>query len=418
MEPQANGEWGRAYIHIDMDAFFAAIEVRENPQLKGKPVIIGGDPRGRGVVSTCSYEARKFGVHSAMSCSEAYRLCPQGIFLRGNYALYSAVSREIHAIFDEFTPLVLPLSCDEAFLDVTGMERLLGDPVTIAEKIRREIFERVRLTASAGVAGTMFVAKLASDLNKPDGLTVIRDDEVIERLAPLAVGRIWGLGKVGVRRVNALGIRTIGELQEWPEPELVGALGNIGGHLYRLCRGIDERVITPESEREKSVSNETTFPEDLLDLTELEKSLLYLADKVARRCRRYGLEGRVVQLKVKYSDFKQVTRRQSLDKFTASSQLIYDLVKRLLRTKTEAGMRPIRLLGVGLSGFSEDNAEGLRQASLFDAEAGSESELEQKMSEVDVATDLIAKKFSDTGLIGRATLVFDQQRQKHRKKEG
>ncbi len=416
MGEQSRNFWKKAIIHIDMDAFFAAIEVRDNPALAGKPVIIGGNPQSRGVVSTCSYEARKFGVHSAMSSSEAYRRCPQGIFIRGDHAKYAGVSRQIHAVFDEYTPLVQPLSCDEAFLDVTGVQRLFGSPPEIAEKIRRHIFSVVNLTASAGVAGTLFVAKIASDMNKPDGLTVIEDDEVMSRLAPLPVGRIWGLGKVGVKRVNELGIRSIGDLQNWPENELVGALGNIGSHLFRLCRGIDKREITGEMEREKSVSNETTFDSDILAFSELDRTLLYLSDKVARRCRKYGLEGRVVQLKVKYHDFKQVTRRVTLIRPTANSQIIYNTVKELLKEKTDAGLKPVRLVGVGVGSFTDDSAENGFQSSLFaDEPENRENKLGCKMQDVDKATDIIAAKFNNPGLIGRGTLMLDSKKGRKRK---
>ena len=188
-------------------------------------------------------------------------------------------------------------------------------------------------------------------------MTVIHDDEVLQRLAPLDVGRIWGLGKVGVKRVHAIGIKTIGDLQNWPEKELIGALGNIGGQLYRLCRGVDDREITGEIAKEKSVSNETTFSKDILDYTELRKSLLYLSDKVARRCRKYGLKGRVVQLKVKYFDFKQITRRITLPESIDNSQIIYNTVNNMLKEKTDAGTKPVRLLGVGLSGFAQGCSE-------------------------------------------------------------
>ncbi len=410
MSESGTRKWEKAIIHIDMDAFFASIEIRDNPELEGKPVIIGGDPKSRGVVSTCSYEARRYGVHSAMSCSEAYRRCPQGVFLRGSHERYSIVSKQIHAIFDEFTPLVMPLSCDEAFLDVTGMQRLLGEPEVIAKSIRKRIYDKVKLTASAGVAGTMFVAKIASDMNKPNGLTVIHDDEVLQRLAPLDVGRIWGLGKIGVKRVNAIGIKTIGDLQKWPKKELVGALGNIGGHLFRLCRGIDDREITGEIAKEKSVSNETTFSKDILDFAELKKTLLYLADKVARRCRKYELKGRVVQLKVKYYDFKQVTRRITLSESTDNSQIIYNTVNNMLIEKTDAGMKPVRLLGVGLSSFAESCLESVSQSCLFfEEEEDKLSLIDEKMAQVDKATDIIADKFKNSGLIGRGTLMLDDK---------
>ncbi len=416
MDEQNSGFWEKAIIHIDMDAFFAAIEIRDNPALAGKPVIIGGSPKSRGVVSTCSYEARKFGVHSAMSSSEAYRRCPQAVFLRGDHTKYAGVSRQIHAIFDEYTPLVLPLSCDEAFLDVTGVQRLFGTPPEIADKIRRHIFSAVSLTASAGVAGTLFVAKIASDMNKPDGLTVIADNEVMSRLAPLPVGRIWGLGKVGVQRVNALGIRSIGDLQSWPETELVGALGNIGSHLFRLCRGIDKREITGEMEREKSVSNETTFDSDIISFQELDRALLYLSDKVARRCRKYGLEGRVVQLKVKYHDFKQVTRRVTLVQPTANSQLIYNTVKELLKEKTDAGLKPVCLVGVGVGSFADDVHGAGFQTALFEDELlNRDHKLSSKLLDVDKATDIIAAKFNNPGLIGRGTLMLGSAKGRKKK---
>lgn len=404
-----DSRWEKAIIHVDMDAFFASIEIRDNPALAGKPVIIGGDPKGRGVVSTCSYEAREYGVHSAMSCSEAYRRCPQAVFLKGKHSHYYEVSEQIQEIFRQFTPLVMPLSCDEAFLDVTGMERLLGQPEEIAENIRQQIFDRVRLTASAGLAGTMFVAKIASDMNKPDGLTVIRDDEVLERLAPLPVGRIWGLGKVGVKRVYALGIRTIADLQRWPEQELILALGNMGGHLFRLCRGIDERVITGISEAEKSISNEVTFDHDLLELAKLERCLLALADKVAKRCRRHGVRGKVVQLKVKYADFKVVTRRVTLAEPVAAAQIIFATARELLREKTEAAVRPIRLIGVGMSSFCGDEvavSEGV-QASLFaDRQEVCRAELGKKMEKAEKAADLINSRFG--GIIGRGSLLLEE----------
>ena len=302
------------------------------------------------------------------------------------------------------------------FLDVTGVQRLFGRPEDIAQNLRARIFDVVRLTASAGVAGTMFVAKIASDMNKPDGMTVIRDDEVMQRLAPLPVGRIWGVGKVGVRRVQELGIRTIGDLQRWPRRELIGALGNIGEHLYSLCRGIDEREITGDIAREKSVSNETTFAKDILDCAELEKTLLFLSDKVAKRCRRYGLSGRVVQLKVKYYDFKQITRRVTLSTSVAGSQVIYTTVRELLREKTDAGVKAIRLLGVGVSGFDSGcEPFTVQQSIMFDDTEVNESLLEGKMLQVDKATDLIAEKFKDSGLIGRGTLMLRKEKKERDK---
>lgn len=398
----AECDLARVILHVDMDAFFASIEQHDHPELRGKPVIIGGDPRSRGVVSTCSYEARKYGVHSAMPSSHAHRLCPHGIFLHGRMDRYSEISEQIHSIFRNYTPLVLPLSCDEAFLDITGSQRLFGPPLTIGRRLKEEIRDSTGLTASVGIAGTLFVAKIASDLEKPDGLTLIPDGEVLRRLAPLPVRTIWGVGNVAEKRLHKLGIRSIEDLQRWPEKELCENFGEFGEHLYNLCRGIDPRTISSETAVEKSISNEHTFDEDILDRQRLEKALLWLADKVARRARAAGMAGRTVQLKVKYADFTSITRRHTLPQATACGQEIFQTTRQLLRDKTEVGSRSVRLIGVGISGF---DGHGNVQPGLFDEQAP--GALSDKMARAEAAADKILQKHGRNS-IGRGSLLLNE----------
>lgn len=405
MRDMGEGTLNRAILHVDMDAFYASVEQHDNPALRGKPVIVGGRPEARGVVSAASYEARKFGVHSAMSSAMAKRLCPQGIFISGNYQRYAEISAQIQEVFTRYTPAVLPLSCDEAFLDITGSLALFGSPLTIARSIKDVIRAETGLTASVGLAGTLFVAKIASELDKPDGLTVIYDDEVLTRLAPLPVRAMWGVGKVAEKRLHKFGILTIGDLQGWPRQQLVENFGEFGEHMYNLCRGIDPRVIDPDAtEPEKSISNEHTFDHDLTDPAELEHMLLFLADKVARRARKAGLSGRVVQIKVKYADFSQITRRISLPAPTSCAQEIFTISRKLLREKSECGRRAIRLLGVCLSGFGE---VGEDQLTLFAPDC---TQISGKMARAERAADVILDKLG-RGAIGRGSLMLGQDKE-------
>ena len=265
-------------IHADMDAFYASVEERDQPELVGKPVIVGGSPEQRGVVSAASYVARRYGVHSAMPAVTAHRLCPHGIFLPPRISYYAEISSQIRDIFERFTPLVEPLSLDEAFLDVTGSERLFGPAPEIGRKIKQAIREELRLVASVGVAPNKFLAKIASDLKKPDALVVVEPEQVQEFLAPLPVERLWGVGKKGSKVFERLGIRTIGQLRQWPLESLQTHFGSSGEYLWQLAHGIDDRPVVPEREA-KSISHETTFAQDIAELEVLRAWLVDLTEQ-------------------------------------------------------------------------------------------------------------------------------------------
>ncbi len=389
--------WRRAILHVDMDAFYASVEQQDNPELKGKPVLVGGSPETRGVISAASYEARRFGVHSAMPTSKALRLCPHAILLPVRMERYKEVSDSVFAVFDKVTPLVQAISLDEAFLDVTGCQRLHGDPVAIARRIRLSINKATGLTASVGVASCRFVAKIASDLNKPDSLTVIPEEEMLARLAPLPVTKIWGVGAVTAKKLQRMGIASIGQLREWPESVLADEFGKAGSELYRLAHGIDDSEVISEEE-DKSISHETTFPKDTLDIEELEVTLLEQADKVASRMRRRGLFGKTVFLKLRYSDFSLITRRKSLATPTCLAAVIRDEAARLMHEKTEAGSRPVRLLGVGMAGLSVGKQA---QAGLFAVQ----DENSEKEERIERTADAIRTKLGKNA-IQRASLKF------------
>jgi nucleotidyltransferase/DNA polymerase involved in DNA repair len=379
----------RNILHVDMDAFFAAIEQRERPELFGKPVIIGADPkqgRGRGVVSTCSYEARKFGVHSAMPISQAYKLCPQGIYIPPNGQLYTQTSKEIFKLFYEFTDLVEPLSIDEAFLDISGSIKLLGPPEKIAKKLKYRIYQEQALTASVGIAPNKFLAKIASDLDKPDGLVVVDPHKVDAFLHPLPLTRLWGAGQKTIEKLNRDGLRTIGDLAKLPRDLLEKKYGKIGTHFYFLSHGIDDRAVVP-GHAVKSVSNEVTFDEDLSDLDQLHKTLLRLSEKVAYRLRQQHLQGKTVHLKLRYEGFETHTRNKTLVAPTANTEQIYHVILDLF-TKNYDQARKVRLLGVGISGFAEKSAI---QLSLFDP-------VNPVRSKLDDLEDIVRKKFGKNAI--------------------
>ncbi|MGI9332249.1 MAG: DNA polymerase IV [Gammaproteobacteria bacterium] len=351
-----------AILHVDMDAFYASVEVRDNPSLAGKPVVVGGTPEGRGVVSAASYEARKYGVHSAMSAVRAHRLCPHATFLRPRMRVYVEISGHIRKIFNRYTPLVEPLSLDEAFLDVTASERLFGSGVEIARRIRADIRGELQLVASVGVAPNKFLAKLASDLRKPDALVVVPHDAVQAFLDPLPVGRLWGVGAAARKRLEARGIYTIAELRE-QSPESLGTLfGRWGEQLWRLAHGIDGRAVVPDHEA-KSISHETTFAEDVDDRDALRHRHRDLLDQVARRLRRHGLKAQTVELKLRYGDFTTVTRSRTLPAPTDVTTELWASATQLLEEQLARRADPVRLLGTGVSGLG---AEGKRQADLFE----------------------------------------------------
>ena len=377
-----------------MDAFYAAVEVREDPSLRGKPVVIGHRGR-RGVVSTCSYEARRFGVHSAMPSVVAERLCPGAVWLPGRMALYVEVSHRIREVLDRYSPLVEPLSIDEAFLDLTGIARDLADGGRIAAAIKQEIRERERLTGSAGVSQNKFLAKVASDLEKPDGLVVFPLEEVPTRLWPLPVERLWGVGPKTAERLRSHGLVTIADLVRAPEGRLARLLGEGSAeHLLALAHGSDDRTV--EAGREaKSISEERTYGEDLTRPADVDKALLARADGVARELRREGLVARTVHIKVRTGDFETVTRAKTLAEPTDLAEVVLEAARELFRERVDLKGRGVRLLGVGVSGLA---AAGAGQAALF------EDARQEKLRSLARAADEIREKFGKAAL-GRARLL-------------
>lgn len=371
-----------------MDAFYPSVEVLDNPELRGKPVIVGGS-KERGVVSSASYEARQFGVHSAQPMATAMRLCPNGIVLPTRMARYQEVSDQVFEIFPIFTPLVEPLSIDEAFLDVTGSTRLFGSAVEIAKKIKKLVVEKTGLTISAGVAPSKFVAKVASDMEKPDGLTVVPADRVREFLDPLPIKKMWGAGKVTQKALARLSIHTFKDLRQTSLELLEKEFGKHGSHMHQLAWGLDQRDVVTLHDV-KSIGHELTYSTDILDLAPARRELLSLANRVARRMRRKGLEGKTVTLKVKYSDFKLITRSVTLQHCTNDSADIYKKVCRLLE-KTAVGKRPVRLLGISISNLS-DTGSG-RQLALFNQDGSAE-----KRKELNKTADSIVEKFGKLGI--------------------
>ena len=349
-------------LHIDMDAFYASVEERDNPSLVGKPVIVGVSAEGRGVVAAANYEARKFGVHSAMPAARAKRLCPHAVFLKTRIDYYASVSRLIRDIFEQFTPLVEPLSLDEAFLDVTGSEKLFGSSAEIGRQIKERIRRELKLVASVGVAPNKFLAKIASDVNKPDGFLVVEADQVREFLDPLPVGRLWGVGKVTGQVFERLSIRTIGQLRQMPINTLNDLFGSAGEHYWQLAHGIDDRRVVPDREA-KSISNETTFAADISDMEVLRAWLVELVDQVAQRLRRHDLKGRAVELKVRFADFKTISRSLTLAEPSNVTQDLLDAGMDLLTKRLPPRHLPVRLLGFGVSKLDDS---GTSQQQLFD----------------------------------------------------
>ncbi len=351
----------RKIIHIDMDAYYASVEVRDDPTLRGRPVVVGGSPQSRAVVCSASYEARRFGVKSAMSCARAARLCPTAVFLPPRFSAYVATSRQIREIFLACTPLVEPLSLDEAYLDVT--ENLLGEPsaTRIAQSCKARIRDELQLTASAGVGPNKFIAKVASDLRKPDGLVVVPPEKVAAFVERLDVERLWGVGPKTARRLRERGFATTADIRAAGLAALETAVGSFAPWLWELAHGRDDRPVQPHHER-KSLGSETTLSEDSLDLAMLARLVAQLAWEVADGLDRTDAPARTVTLKVKYADFKLCTRSRSPATPVREALEIAEIAVDLLRTATEAGRRPVRLVGVSLHGFGE-RAQG-RQLAL------------------------------------------------------
>ena len=377
----------RIIMHVDMDAFFASVEQLDHEEYRGKPLIVGGIG-GRGVVSTCSYEARKFGVHSAMPTAKAMKLCPQGIFIQGNYPRYAEVSQQIFDIFDHYSPLIEPLSIDEAFLDLTGMERLMDSPRQYALKLKQEIKEKTGIVASVGIAPNKFLAKIASDLEKPDGLVIVNKDHVQAFLDPLPVRRIWGVGAKTAAVLDRMRVKTIADLRKMSYEELHKTFGDkTARHLFLLAQGIDERPVAPRG-RAKSIGNETTFSEDLQSAEAALEVLLYLSVKVGWRLRQAGFKAKTVQLKLRQSDFSTFTRQKQLFEPSNFDNDIYTAIKDLFENLNIT--RGIRLLGVSTTGFEE-----MESLSLFH---------DEKKDRLYQAIDDINSKYGKLGVTRGALL--------------
>ncbi len=378
-----------------MDAFFAAVEQRDDPGLRGKPVVIGADPlkgNGRGVVSTCSYEARKYGIRSAMPVTQAYRRCPHAVFIHPAMGKYASVSKDIMKIFGEFTPLVEPLSIDEAFLDCSGTEHLFGDDRELGFSIKKRIKEVTGLTASVGIASNKSVAKIASDLEKPDGLVICEPGREKEFLSGLDVGRIWGAGEKSVKRLNAMGIRTIGDLADMSMEQVQASFGKSGRSLWALANGIDPREITQDNKR-KSISEERTFHIDTRDRGKVLKTLFSLSVRVAAALREKKLAARTVTLKLRTGDFVTHTRSKTLDNRFSDTETLRRTILALYQT-LDREEEPVRLVGVGVSGLAA--LEGAVQGDLFDDKP-------LKSGKVDQVIDQVSGKYG--GVIKRAVFM-------------
>ena len=353
----------RKIIHCDCDCFYAAIEMRDDPALRGRPLAVGGRAETRGVVATCNYEARAYGVHSAMSSARALRLCPQLILLPPDFERYRAASRQILDIYRDYTALVEPLSLDEAYLDVSGVERCRGSATLMAAEIRGRIYEEVGITASAGIAPNKFIAKVASDWNKPDGQFVVRPEEVDAFVAALPVGKLFGVGKVTAAKMRRLGIESCGDLRSWSLADLTHRFGSFGARLYRLCRGIDERPVAPERPR-KSLSVETTYSSDLPDVAACMQALAPLIEEFGGRLARLHAPPPInkVFVKIRFDDFSHTTAECPA---SGPDERVWH---ELLGTAVSRKDRGVRLIGVGVRFAEPEPFHDARQVSLFPAE--------------------------------------------------
>lgn len=387
----------RVIFHIDMDAFFASVEQTDHPEYAGKPLVVGADPkggRGRGVVSTASYEARKFGIHSAMPVSKAYSLCPSAIFVHPHMDRYSEISDGVFRIFNNYTPLVEEVGIDEGFLDCTGSIKLFGSPVQIAEKIQKDIFDTYKLTASIGIASNKSVAKIASDMNKPNGITVCDEGKEREFLANLPVEKLWGVGKVTLERLKPVGIRKIGDLVSLGEKNLVSMFGNHSRDLWLLAQGIDMRPVIPIPAERKSVSEEHTFEVDTRDDEMILAIITRMSDVVSSRVRSLGLRGRTICMKIRLTGFETFTRQTTMPgMFDDMATLKREAVK-LFKT-FDRKEKAVRLIGIGMTGFSRLDTPD-EQPSLF----GDDPRLQSKS---DMVLDKLRSRFGEK--ISRGSLM-------------
>ena len=415
--------WPRTILHVDMDAFYAAVEVILDPNLAGKPVIVGGTG-GRGVVASCSYEARAFGVRSAMASVHARRLCPNAIFVPGHHGVYADYSRRIHEVFDGITPLIEPIALDEAFLDVTRARRLFGDGPAIAREIRTRVRSATGLWCCVGVATSKLIAKLASKAAKPpigpnhgevgDGTFVVEPGQEIAFLHPQPVRALWGVGPATFARLARYGVQTVGDLARLPEDVVVRALGSVNGrHLHGLAWGLDDRPVEVERPL-KSVGHEETFAEDRYSTARLAPEALRMADSVARRMRQAGVRGRTVQLKVRFADFRTITRSKTVDRFVDTVPIIYSTAIAMLE---EAELRAdveslgVRLLGVSVANLTDPKTAGradeTQQLDLFSQPSGEDQKPRRQTEErVAAAVDEIRSRFGDAA-VGPAALVAE-----------
>jgi DNA polymerase IV len=386
----------RTILHVDMDAFFAAVEQRDHPEYRNKPVIVGADPKGgkgRGIVATCSYEARKFGVHSAQPISQAWRLCPGGVYVRGDMAKYVRVSEQLMAILSGFSDLVEPVSIDEAFIDATGSARLFGSGVEIAKKIKHQIKKQLGLTASVGVAANKFVAKVASDHEKPDGLVVVRPGQEREFLAPLPIRCLWGVGSKTETRLKSMGLERIDQLAQLSQADAGMLLGNAGEHLWHLARGIDDRPVASD-EGFKSIGHEFTFEHDTSDAVMLHDTLLALTEHVAQRLRFNQARARTIVVKLREADFSTSTRRASLNEPGDTTETILPVASKLMNSLVRTG-RLVRLIGVYATNLEIQSAGA--QMGLFE-------QAPERKRRLAKALDEVTRRYGKDALV-RAALV-------------
>ena len=379
-------------MHIDLDAFFVSVEQAENPRLKGKPVVVGGRPEGRGVVAAASYEARAYGLHAGMPLAKASRLCPQAIFIQGSFPKYRDASAKFMAILADFSPYLEPMGLDEAYLDATGFESIHGSSQQMAAKIKQRINTELGITASIGIAAGKVVAKVASEMSKPDGLLEVAPGEERSFLAPLAIARLPGIGKKTEQKLNGLGITTIGKLSTLPLKALKSHFGASGEVLHRFARGIDDREVEPPAAA-KSTSRETTFSKDTKDRSLLKATLRYLGERVGADLRRREKRAKCVTLKLRYADFTTITRRQTLSQTTDSDQTIFDTGVALLNKELTGESQPVRLIGIGVS----ELVEAGRQLEMLDSST-------QRQESLNKAIDRIRKKYGFTAIQTGRTL--------------
>lgn len=380
----------KTILHVDLDAFFASVEQRDNPQWRGKPLVVGADPKrgsGRGVVSTCSYEARQFGIKSAMPISKAYRLCPTAIFIPPNFKKYSEASDAVFKIFYDFTPHIEGISIDEAFLDMTTSAHLFGGVLSAAKRLKDRIRQEVGLTASVGIAPVKFVAKIASDLSKPDGLLEIAKDQVVDFLKPLQIERLWGVGPKTAEVLHSRGIQTIGELAQIPLADLQNHFGESGEHLFNLAHGVDERDVVEETDI-KSVSHEYTFERDTDNIEEILGVMLSLSEQVSRRLRKYSLKGRTITVKIRLSGFETYTRALTLAERTNFTDEIFGTAKEILQKFFKSGMK-VRLVGVKVTHFEDAYV----QESLFSSQGN------ERREKIHSVVDVIKNKFGEDAIV-------------------